>query len=37
MSYSGRPSVKLRDPLGSFSPDIGPPKYNIFIYLFFKM
>ena len=22
----GRPSVKLRDPLGSFSPGIGPPK-----------
>ena len=25
--YSGRPSVKLRGPLGSFSPGIGPPRY----------
>ena len=29
-AYSGRPSVKLRGPLGSFSPGIGPPKNNIF-------
>ena len=27
----GRPSVKLRGPLGSFSPGIGPLKHNIFI------
>ena len=26
-SYSGRPSVKLRGPLGSFSPGIGPPNH----------
>ena len=32
-----RPSVKLRDPLGSFSPGIGPPKRNIVIlFLFFR-
>ena len=30
VTYSNRPSVKLRGPLGSFSPGIGPPKYNIF-------
>ena len=30
-SYSGRPSVKLRGPLGSFSPGIGPPNHKIFI------
>ena len=29
-NYSGRPSVKLRGPQGSFSPGIGPPKHNIF-------
>ena len=33
-SYSGRPSVKLRGPQGSFSPGIGPPKHYIFILLF---
>ena len=31
----GRLSVKLRGPLGSFSPGMGPPKPDIFIYLFF--
>ena len=30
-SYFGRPSVKLRGPLRSFSPGIGPPKAYIFL------
>ena len=34
-SYSGRPSVKLRSSLGSFSPGIGPLKHEIFIYFLF--
>ena len=34
-SYSGRPSVKLRGPIGSFSPGIGSPRYNIFILFYF--
>ena len=36
-SYFGRPSVKLRGPLGSFSPGIGPLKHDfscIFIFIF---
>ena len=36
-SYFGRPSVKLRDPLGSFGPGIGPLKHDfscIFIFIF---
>ena len=36
-SYFGRPSVKLRGPLGTFSPGIGPPKHDfsfIFIFIF---
>ena len=32
--HAGRLSVKLRGPLGSFSPGIGPPKQNI---LFFNL
>ena len=34
-SYSGRPSVKLRGPWGSFSPGIGPPKHKIVILFLF--
>ena len=33
-AYSGRPSVKLRGPLGSFSPGIGPPNHTFFILFF---
>ena len=31
--YFGSPSVKIRGPLGSFSPGMGPPEHDI--YLFF--
>ena len=34
-SYFGRPSVKLRGPLGSFSPGMGPPSRTFFIYFLF--
>ena len=33
-SYFGRPSVKLWGPLWSFSPGIGPPKHDIFFFIF---
>ena len=36
-SYFGKPSVKLRDPLGSFSPGNDPPKNDIFSFSFFLM
>ena len=27
--------MKLRGPVGSFSPGIGPPRYNIFFLFYF--
>ena len=32
VGYFVRPSVKLRSRSGSFSPGIGPPKHDIFIF-----